>query len=325
VISHALRTEHGRRGLALPAGRILCREACFSLDTRPAAVAYHRHFLAVRGRDNGRIQHNRPRRISTPTPHDPNIPALFHHRPWLRRPSRGGGLRKTQAHHRLRHQPAAHRGVGEGIDRTGEVAAAELKQPTSSTRVQSTIEESGFPYCGVPTPVDSANRPDLTPVLRASELSGRPQKGRDRGIRSTVYPGCTEEDCVSRAGEGLGPQVRRDFTVGYSPERINPGDREHRFATIQKVVSGQDGETLDTVAAVYGSVVKAGVYKASSIKVAEAAKVIENSQRDINIAFMNELARSSSAWHRTRMRCSTPREQSGNFLRFRPGLVGGIA
>lgn len=212
-----------------------------------------------------------------------------------------------------------------GIDHTGEVAPTDLKAAdilyTSSI---DDLKKADFHIVAVPTPVDSANRPDLTPVLRASETVGKAlKKGAIVVYESTVYPGCTEEDCVPVLERASGLKCGRDFTVGYSPERINPGDREHRFTTIQKVVSGQDGETLDTVAAVYGSVVKAGVYKASSIKVAEAAKVIENSQRDINIAFMNELA---LIFERMGIDTNEVLDAAGtkwNFLRFRPGLVGG--
>jgi UDP-N-acetyl-D-glucosamine/UDP-N-acetyl-D-galactosamine dehydrogenase len=143
----------------------------------------------------------------------------------------------------------------------------------------------------VPTPIDQAQRPDLTALLRASKTVGEALKKGDIVVyESTVYPGATEEDCVPILEQASGLLAGRDFTVGYSPERINPGDKAHRFETITKVVAGQDARTLDIVAAVYGSVVKAGLHKAPSIKVAEAAKVIENAQRDLNIAFMNELS-----------------------------------
>jgi UDP-N-acetyl-D-galactosamine dehydrogenase len=143
----------------------------------------------------------------------------------------------------------------------------------------------------VPTPIDQAQRPDLTALLRASKTVGEALKKGDIVVyESTVYPGATEEDCVPILEQASGLLAGRDFTVGYSPERINPGDKAHRFETITKVVAGQDARTLDIVAAVYGSVVKVGLHKAPSIKVAEAAKVIENAQRDLNIAFMNELS-----------------------------------
>ena len=143
----------------------------------------------------------------------------------------------------------------------------------------------------MPTPIDNARRPDLTALLAASRTVGKALKRGDIVVyESTVYPGATEEDCVPVLEQASGLKAGRDFTVGYSPERINPGDTAHRFETIRKVVAGQDARTLDIVADVYGSVVTAGLHKAPSIKVAEAAKVIENSQRDLNIAFMNELS-----------------------------------
>ena len=213
----------------------------------------------------------------------------------------------------------------EGHDRTNEVAAADLKSSniifTSDVRV---LAEANFHIVAVPTPVDEAHQPDLTPVVRASETVGRALKKGDIVVyESTVYPGVTEDVCVpileARSGLKCGP----DFTVGYSPERINPGDKEHTFTKITKVVSGQDAATLEIVAAVYASVVTAGVHKAASIKVAEAAKVIENTQRDLNIALMNEL---SLIFDRMGIDTNSVLEAAGtkwNFLKFKPGLVGG--
>lgn len=212
-----------------------------------------------------------------------------------------------------------------GKDHTGEVSAADLKK--AHILFTDKIEDlrlADFHIVAVPTPVDNANRPDLTPVIRASETVGKALKKGDIVVyESTVYPGATEEDCVPVLERVSGLKCGRDFKVGYSPERINPGDKEHTFTKIKKVVSGQDAKTCDIVAEVYGSVVKAGVFKASSIKVAEAAKVIENTQRDLNIALMNELA---IIFDRMGIDTGEVLEAAGtkwNFLKFRPGLVGG--
>jgi UDP-N-acetyl-D-galactosamine dehydrogenase len=212
-----------------------------------------------------------------------------------------------------------------GKDRTGEVCAADLK--TTDILFTDRIEDlrlADFHIVAVPTPVDDANRPDLTPVLRASETVGKALKRGDIVVyESTVYPGATEEDCVPVLERVSGLKCGRDFKVGYSPERINPGDKEHTFTKIKKVVSGQDAKTCEIVAEVYGSVVKAGVFKAASIKVAEAAKVIENTQRDLNIALMNELA---IIFEKMGIDTAEVLEAAGtkwNFLKFRPGLVGG--
>jgi UDP-N-acetyl-D-galactosamine dehydrogenase len=176
----------------------------------------------------------------------------------------------------------------------------------------------------VPTPVDDAHVPDLTPVEKASATVGKALKKGDIVVyESTVYPGVTEEICVPILERESGLRCGEDFTVGFSPERINPGDKERSFTTIHKIVSGQDQVTLDIVAKVYESVVIAGVHKASSIKVAEAAKVIENAQRDLNIAFMNELA---VIFDRMGIDTEEVLQAAGtkwNFLPFRPGLVGG--
>ncbi|MDE2070864.1 MAG: nucleotide sugar dehydrogenase [Gammaproteobacteria bacterium] len=212
-----------------------------------------------------------------------------------------------------------------GRDRTGEVADTDLRQ----TRILFTsdivdLRKADFHIVAVPTPVDVANQPDLTPVLKASASVGKALKRGDIVVyESTVYPGATEEDCVPVLERESGLKCGMDFFVGYSPERINPGDHAHRFTTIRKVVAGQTPEVLEIVAATYASVVEAGVHKAPSIKVAEAAKVIENTQRDLNIALMNELA---LIFDRMGIDTQAVLEAAGtkwNFLPFRPGLVGG--
>lgn len=213
----------------------------------------------------------------------------------------------------------------EGHDRTNEVASADLKDSTIVfTADIEVLAEADFHIVAVPTPVDEAHQPDLTPVIRASETVGRALKMGDIVVyESTVYPGVTEDVCVPILERQSGLKCGSDFTVGYSPERINPGDKEHTFTKITKIVSGQDGATLEIVAAVYGSVVTAGVHKAASIKVAEAAKVIENTQRDLNIALMNEL---SLIFDRMGIDTNSVLEAAGtkwNFLKFKPGLVGG--
>ncbi len=189
------------------------------------------------------------------------------------------------------------------------------------------LEELGkakFFIVAVPTPVDDHNVPDLTAVKRASETVGKVIKKGDYVVfESTVYPGCTEEDCLPIIEELSGLKLGIDFKLGYSPERINPGDKEHTLETIVKVVSGSDAESLEVIAAVYSLVVKAGVHKASSIKVAEAAKIIENTQRDLNIALMNEL---SIIFDKMNINTFEVLEAAGtkwNFLKFQPGLVGG--
>ena len=186
------------------------------------------------------------------------------------------------------------------------------------------LKEANFYIVAVPTPVDKNNVPDLIPVQRASETIGKVLKKGDYVVyESTVYPGCTEEDCVPIIEKLSGLKMVEDYKIGYSPERINPGDKEHTITTIIKVVSGCCEESLDTIAKVYELVVKAGVYKASSIKVAEAAKIIENTQRDLNIALMNEL---SIIFDRMNINTFEVLEAAGtkwNFLKFQPGLVGG--
>ncbi len=212
-----------------------------------------------------------------------------------------------------------------GNDRTGEVSPADLKEADILyTDSVDDLRAADFHIVAVPTPVNEANQPDLTLMLKASETVARALKPGDIVVyESTVYPGVTEEECVPILERVSGLRCGRDFTVGYSPERINPGDKEHTFTKIRKVVSGQDAETLDVVARVYESVVTAGVFRASSIKVAEAAKVIENTQRDLNIALMNELA---LIFDRLGIDTNDVLEAAGtkwNFLKFKPGLVGG--
>ncbi len=186
------------------------------------------------------------------------------------------------------------------------------------------LRTANFFIVAVPTPIDDHNKPDLIPVLSASKSVGKALKKGDYVVfESTVYPGCTEEDCIPVLEEYSGLKFKTDFKVGYSPERINPGDKEHTLPKIIKVVSGCDAESLDNVAKVYEIVVKAGVHRAPSIKVAEAAKIIENTQRDVNIALMNEL---SIIFNKAGINTYDVLEAAGtkwNFLKFFPGLVGG--
>jgi UDP-N-acetyl-D-galactosamine dehydrogenase len=212
-----------------------------------------------------------------------------------------------------------------GYDRNQETPEDVLK--ASSLTITSDIadlEDVTFFVVAVPTPVDANNVPDLTPVVRAAETVGKAlRKGAVVVFESTVYPGVTEEVCGPILAKVSGLVAGKDFTLGYSPERINPGDKEHTLERIVKVVSGQDAPTLERVAAAYGAIVEAGVHRAPSIKVAEAAKVIENTQRDLNIALMNELA---IIFERMDIRTLDVLEAAGtkwNFLKFRPGLVGG--
>jgi UDP-N-acetyl-D-glucosamine/UDP-N-acetyl-D-galactosamine dehydrogenase len=212
-----------------------------------------------------------------------------------------------------------------GIDRTREVEKSELTHPTLTyTADAAALAAADFYIVTVPTPIDATRRPDLSAIFAASETVGRVLKRGDIVVyESTVYPGAVEDDCAPLLERVSRLRCGEDFTVGYSPERINPGDKEHRFETITKVVSGQDDKTLRIVAEVYGSVVKAGIHCAPSIKVAEAAKVIENTQRDLNIAFMNEL---SALFERLDIDTGDVLAAAGtkwNFQRFYPGLVGG--
>lgn len=212
-----------------------------------------------------------------------------------------------------------------GQDRTREVSCADLGR--KNLRLTCDVRDlvgADFFIITVPTPIDDARRPDLSMLARASEIVGAAL--RQDGIvvyESTVFPGVTEEYCMPILERASGLASGRGFTVGYSPERINPGDKVHRFETIRKVVSGQDGATLDIVADVYGSIVEAGIHRAPSIKVAEAAKVIENTQRDLNIAFMNELSAIFRQLHIDTFDVLAAAETKWNFLPFTPGLVGG--
>lgn len=212
-----------------------------------------------------------------------------------------------------------------GIDPTNEVGDDVIKSTTVEfTANEEDLKRAKFHIVAVPTPVNDDHTPDLTPVEGASEILGRNlTKGSIVVFESTVYPGVTEDICVPILERESGLKCGVDFKIGYSPERINPGDKVHRLSAITKIVSGMDEETLDTVAKIYEIVVDAGVYRAESIKVAEAAKVIENSQRDINIAFMNEL---SIIFNKMGIDTKSVLEAAGtkwNFLKFYPGLVGG--
>ena len=212
-----------------------------------------------------------------------------------------------------------------GVDPTLEVGDEAIRQTTVEfTADETKLREAKFHIVAVPTPVNADHTPDLSPVEGASRILGRNlTKGSVVVYESTVYPGVTEDICIPILEKESGLKCGVDFKIGYSPERINPGDKVHRLETIVKIVSGMDEETLDTVAKVYELVVEAGVHRAESIKVAEAAKVIENSQRDINIAFMNEL---SIIFNKMGIDTKSVLEAAGtkwNFLRFFPGLVGG--
>ena len=212
------------------------------------------------------------------------------------------------------------------VDPTGEVSSADLRAATKlkCSTDPAVIGQADFIVVAVPTPVDDAHQPDFTPLVKSSESVGKHiKRGATVVFESTVYPGATEEVCIPIIEKHSGLKWKRDFFVGYSPERINPGDKERTVTKIVKVVSGDTPETLERVAEVYGSIITAGVYKASSIKVAEAAKVIENTQRDLNIALMNEL---SLIFHRIGIDTLEVLKAAGtkwNFLPFRPGLVGG--
>ena len=217
------------------------------------------------------------------------------------------------------------RELKDGIDRTGEVTAGDLA--AADIRLvddAEALEEADFHIVTVPTPVTADNRPDLTHLLAASRtLGARIKKGDIVVFESTVYPGVTEEECLPLLTEESGLEPGRDFQVGYSPERINPGDAEHRFETITKVIAAGDPATLEVMAAVYGSVVTAGLHRAPDIKTAEAAKVIENTQRDLNIALMNELALIFESLGLDTHDVLAAAGTKWNFLPFTPGLVGG--
>ncbi len=212
------------------------------------------------------------------------------------------------------------------VDPTGEVSSEDLR---AATRLECStdpkvIGQADFIIVAVPTPVDDAHQPDFTPLVKSSESVGRHiKRGAIVVYESTVYPGATEEVCIPIIEAQSGLKWKKDFFVGYSPERINPGDKERTVTKILKIISGDTPETLAKVKEVYGAVITAGVYPATSIKVAEAAKVIENTQRDLNIALMNEL---SLIFHRIGIDTEEVLKAAGtkwNFLPFRPGLVGG--
>lgn len=213
----------------------------------------------------------------------------------------------------------------QGVDPTQEVGDEVIKSCSVDwTYDETKLKEAKFIIVAVPTPINDDTTPDLTPVISSSEIVGRNlSKGAVVVYESTVYPGVTEEICIPILEKESGMKCGVDFKVGYSPERINPGDKVHRLTTIKKVVSGVDEESLEEIANVYQIVVTAGVYKASNIKVAEAAKVIENSQRDINIAFMNELSIIFNKMGIDTLEVLEAAETKWNFLPFRPGLVGG--
>ncbi|WP_252503975.1 nucleotide sugar dehydrogenase [Sporosarcina sp. Marseille-Q4943] len=212
-----------------------------------------------------------------------------------------------------------------GVDYTNEVEVDDLTEAKIEfTSDSERLKESDFMIVSVPTPINAHNQPDLSPLLRASETVGKSlQKGAIVVFESTVYPGVTEEECIPVLEKHSGMKAGIDFFVGYSPERINPGDKERTFTKITKVVSGQTPEVLDIIAQVYSDVVEAGVYKASSIRVAEAAKVIENTQRDVNIALMNELALIFDSLGIDTAEVLEAAGTKWNFLKFSPGLVGG--
>ena len=213
----------------------------------------------------------------------------------------------------------------QGIERTNEVEAHDLAATdVLYTCDASELKKADFHIIAVPTPVNNAKQPDLSPVINASRTVGKQLKKGDIVVyESTVYPGATEEECIPVLEQESGLTWRVDFNVGYSPERINPGDKVHTFKTIIKVVSGDTPETLDIVAAVYESVVTAGVHRAATIKVAEAAKVIENTQRDLNISLMNELALIFNKMDIDTRDVLAAASSKWNFLPFDPGLVGG--
>jgi UDP-N-acetyl-D-galactosamine dehydrogenase len=212
-----------------------------------------------------------------------------------------------------------------GIDPSNELEASAFEGcDIEFTNNLDKLREANFFIVAVPTPVDKHNVPDLTPVKRASETIGKVIKKGDYVVfESTVYPGCTEEDCLPIIESLSGLKVCDDFKLGYSPERINPGDKEHTLSSIVKVVSGCDEESLETIAKVYELVVTAGVHRASCIKVAEAAKIIENTQRDLNIALMNELSIIFDKMGINTFEVLAAAGTKWNFLKFQPGLVGG--
>ncbi|MDO9190293.1 MAG: nucleotide sugar dehydrogenase, partial [Sulfurimicrobium sp.] len=212
------------------------------------------------------------------------------------------------------------------IDPTGEVSTADLQaaRHLTVTTDPTQLALADHIVVAVPTPVDIAHQPDFTPLVGASETVGKHMKrGAIITYESTVYPGATEEVCIPILEKHSGLKWKKDFHVGFSPERINPGDKEHTLTTILKVVSGDDADTLEKVAKLYETIITAGVHRASSIKVAEAAKVIENTQRDLNIALMNELAIIFDKLGIDTLEVLQAAGTKWNFLPFRPGLVGG--
>ena len=220
---------------------------------------------------------------------------------------------------------AAQSELRSGHDRTREVEPTDLKQPALRYESDAArLADADFYIVTVPTPIDAERRPDLRAMLAASQTVGQALKRGDIVVyESTVYPGAVEEECIPVLEKFSGLKAGPDFSVGYSPERINPGDKSHRFETIMKVVSALDAATLDIVAEVYGSVVTAGIHRAPSIKVAEAAKVIENTQRDLNIAFMNELSAVFRQLGIDTGDVLAAAATKWNFMKFEPGLVGG--
>ena len=216
--------------------------------------------------------------------------------------------------------------LSDGVDHTLEVSSEELKQ-AKTLRYSCNLDDlrqANVYIVTVPTPIDEHRQPDLTPLVKASETLGKVIKAGDIVIyESTVYPGATEEDCIPVIERVSGLKYNVDFFAGYSPERINPGDKEHRVTTIKKVTSGSTPEVADFVDSLYGSIITAGTYKASSIRVAEAAKVIENTQRDLNIALINELAVIFNKLGIDTEEVLLAAGTKWNFLPFRPGLVGG--
>lgn len=215
--------------------------------------------------------------------------------------------------------------LNQGIDPSGEVDAASFEGvQVEFTSNPTFLRKANFHIVAVPTPIDAHTMPDLGPLLSATVTIAKALKPGDYVVfESTTYPACTEEDCVPLLEDISGLKMGKDFKVGFSPERINPGDKEHTLENVIKVVSGNDAEALEFISAIYGTIVQAGIYKASSIKVAEAAKIIENTQRDLNIALMNEI---SMICDRLKINTYEVIEAAGtkwNFLKFTPGLVGG--
>lgn len=213
-----------------------------------------------------------------------------------------------------------------GIDPTKEIGEERLSKikNINFTFDENKLKEADFIIIAVPTPILKNKMPDLRPIKKASEIAGRNLKKNSIVVyESTVYPGVTEDICIPILEKNSGLKIISDFKIGYSPERINPGDKIHRVETITKIVSGIDDESLNTIANVYGQIIKAGIHRAPSIKVAEAAKVIENSQRDINIAFVNELALIFDKMNIDTLEVLKAANTKWNFLDFKPGLVGG--